>query len=220
MTSSTPSPTDQRPAAPNDDAGKSLVNIPNALCTIRLVGSLIMVALTWTDLSTGYFLALIIFLQSTDWVDGKLAIMLDQKTRFGAKLDSVADATFYGSVLLVTWWLKGDLLREEWPWIAAALGAYAINMAASFAKFHRFAAYHTRSAKTGWLLVSIAIIAIFTDWSHWPLRIAAAAVFITNLEETAITFVLLRPHVDIPSLYHAFKIRREQEKTNTAVPQE
>lgn len=212
----TASPADKLPQSEGSDQNKSLLNVPNTLCTIRLVGSLVMLALAWTDLSTGYFLAMIIFLQSTDWVDGKLAILLKQQTNFGAKLDSVADATFYGSTLLVTWWLKGDVLREEWPWIAAALGAYALNMAAAFAKFHRLPAYHTRMAKTGWLLISIAILAVYTDWSIWPLRIATAAVCITNLEEAVITFVLLRPHVDIPSLYHAFKIRREQQKTDAA----
>lgn len=175
-----------------------------------------MIALTWTDLSQKYFLVLIVFLQSTDWVDGKLAIMLDQRTRFGAKLDSVADATFYASVLLVTWWLKGDLLRTEGPLIVAALLAYAVNMAASLIKFRRFAAYHTRAAKTCWLLVSIAIIFIFADWSTWALRIASFGVILANLEETAITFVLKRPHVDVPSLYHALKLRREDDEATAA----
>ncbi len=207
-------PPAQEPAPRNDSSGRTSkppLNLPNTLCAIRFFGSLIMIGLTWTDMSQSGFLALIIFLLATDWVDGKLAIMLDQRTRLGAKLDSIADATFYGSVLLTTWWLKNDFLRAELPWIAAALLAYAVNMTASFVKFRRLAAYHTRSAKTGWLLVSIAIISILADWSPWALRIACLGVLLTNLEQTAITFVLRRPHVDVPSLYHATKIRREQD---------
>lgn len=196
-------------------AEKSLFNVPNTLCAIRFFGSLIMIALTWTDLSQTSFLVLIIFLQTTDWVDGKLAIMLDQRTRFGAKLDSVADATFYASVLLVTWWLKGDVLRAEGPLIVGALLAYAVNMGASFAKFRRFASYHTRAAKTCWLLVSIAIVFIFADWSPWALRIASIGVILANLEETAITFVLKRPHVDVSSLYHALKLSRVLDEATT-----
>lgn len=207
-------------AEPKDDAidrnNKSPLNIPNTLCAIRFFGSLIMLALTWTDLSQSGFLALIVFLLATDWIDGKLAILLHQRTRLGAKLDSIADATFYASVLLVTWYLKSDFLRAELPWIVAALLAYAVNIASSFAKFRRFAAYHTRAAKTGWLVVSIAIISIFADWSPWALRIASAGVMIINLEETAITFVLRRPHVDVPSLYHAIKLRREQDEATAA----
>ncbi len=210
---SPPSPsTDKARKAANDDSRNSLLNVPNLLSAIRFVGSIVLVGLTWADLSQEYLLALIVFLLLTDWVDGKLAIMLEQQTKFGAKLDSVADATFYGSVLVVMLWLKTDLIRQESPWIIAALSAYAVNMLAAIIKFRRFAAYHTRAAKTGWLLVSIAIISVFADWSPWPLRIACTGILLTNLEQTAITFVLLRPHVDIPSLYHAIKIRREQAK--------
>jgi len=208
------SSTDNTPKAANDPSPKALLNIPNTLSAIRFVGSIVLVALAWADLSQTYLLAWIVFLLFTDWIDGKLAIMLEQQTRFGAKLDSVADATFYGAVLLVVFWLKADFIRQELPWIFATLSAYGINMFAAVVKFHRFAAYHTRAAKTGWLLVSIAIISIFADWSPWPLRLAMAGVLLTNLEQTAITFVLRRPHVDVPSLYHALKIRRAQAETS------
>lgn len=214
-----PDPTiDKTRSAEDDPSRRSVFNVPNLFSAIRFVGSLVLIGLTWAKLGQTYLLAWIVFLLFTDWVDGKLAIMLKEQTKFGAKLDSVADATFYGSVLLVTFWLKGDFLRQESPWLFAALAAYAINMLVAFAKFHRFAAYHTRSAKTGWLLFSIAIIAIFTDWSRWPLRVAAVGVLLTNLEETAITFVLRKPHVDVPSLYHALRIRRERKKTADTLP--
>jgi cardiolipin synthase len=194
--------------AAETDAGKvSLANLPNFLSAVRLVGSPVMAALAVAGAERVVLIFAVILLL-TDWVDGKLAILWHQQTTFGARLDSLADATFYGSVLLAMWWLRSEVIGEEIYWILPPLIAYAVSALVGWLKFGRIPTYHTRAAKTSWLLVSIAVLAVFADWSPWPLRIAAVGVLLTNLEAIAITLVLPQSQVDLTSIYHAVLARR------------
>lgn len=191
-----------------EDRGKNLLNIPNALAMFRFVGSLIAFGVVYFEYTT-FYVWLLFFLMMTDWVDGKLAILLNQRTVFGARLDSVADATMYASVLFAAFWLKYDVLSAERLWIAAALGSYVLTNVAALIKYRRLPSYHTRGAKTSWLLMGLAILALFTDWSTWPIRLAMLAVTITNLEATLMTFLLPVWTADLPSILHAWRMRDE-----------
>jgi CDP-diacylglycerol--glycerol-3-phosphate 3-phosphatidyltransferase len=184
-----------------------LLTVPNILCFIRLFGSIFVVGLAWYDYPH-WCLGLIGVLLVTDWVDGKLAVLLRQQTTFGARLDTVADVTFYASVLAAVGILRWELVVDEMIWIAPAVGTYALSVVAALVKYHRFPSYHTRMAKISWGLITIAIIAVFTDWSVWPLRIAMAGVLLTNLEATVITMVSPVWRADVPSLYHALQADR------------
>jgi len=195
-------------APPGIESRARLLNVPNTLCAIRLIGSFVLVGLALADNGTVFF-PLLLFLLMTDWVDGKLAILLDQRTTFGARLDSVADACLYTALLFGAVWLKGDVLRAELPWLAVATVSYAITSGMGLVKFGRWPSYHTRAAKTSWLLVTIAAISLFAGWSLWPLRIAAAGVVLTNLEATVMTLVLPQWQADVPSLYHAWRQRHQ-----------
>ncbi|MCA9144746.1 MAG: CDP-alcohol phosphatidyltransferase family protein [Planctomycetaceae bacterium] len=198
-------PTDDQPAA---ESITSLINVPNSLCAIRFLGSFVLIGIAIAG-ATNIFVPLLAFLLMTDWVDGKLAILLQQQTRFGAKLDTVADVTLYVALLFGLIWLKHAELADQWLWMGVAAASYAASVIAAFIKFGSFPSYHTRAAKTCWFLVSVASIALFAGWSTWPIRVAAIAVTATNLEAIGITFVLNSPQVDLPSIYHAWKLLRD-----------
>ncbi|HEY8505333.1 MAG TPA: CDP-alcohol phosphatidyltransferase family protein [Gemmataceae bacterium] len=185
-----------------------LLTVPNVLCAIRLLASPLLLVLAWADMPRAC-LGLFVFLALTDWLDGKLAVLLQQQTAFGARLDSFADVTFYSCSVLAVLWLRWEMVGPEVVWIAAAAASYLVSVAAGLARFGRGPTYHTRMAKTSWLLAGIAVVSALAGWSVWPLRAAAAAVVLTNVEETAITFVLPRWRADVPSVYHALRIRRE-----------
>ncbi|MDA1051095.1 MAG: CDP-alcohol phosphatidyltransferase family protein [Planctomycetota bacterium] len=203
-----PPPDDEPPVkATSKEPVARLVNVPNALCAIRFVGSFVLIGLAIAQ-ATNAFVVLLGFLLMTDWVDGKLAILLKQQTKFGAKLDTVADVSLYTALLFGLFWLKGTEIASQWPWMGLAIVSYALSVSIALIKFGGFPSYHTRAAKTCWFLASVAAIALFAGWSTWPIRLAAIAVTATNLEAVAITFVLNAPHVDLPSIYHAWKLRQ------------
>lgn len=176
------------------------------LCGMRLVGAVILFGLGVAG-QIEIFVALMIFLFLTDWLDGKLAILWKQRTTFGARLDSIADFTFYSALLWGAIWLKWGVLRGEWPWLTVAAVSYAGSLVWGWFKFGRLPSYHTRAAKTCWLLIGIASILLFAGWPLWPLRIALAAVTVTNVEAIAITCVLPTWRANVTSLYHAWRDR-------------
>jgi CDP-diacylglycerol--glycerol-3-phosphate 3-phosphatidyltransferase len=184
----------------------SIVNVPNTLCAIRLLGSFVLVYLALMQREKP-FIWTFVFLVSTDWIDGKLAMLLNQRTKFGARLDSAADATLYTALLFGVCWLKWDFLLANFTWIVAGLLSYAITCVAGLVKFGRIPSYHSYAAKTSWHLVNIAALCLFAGWAEWPVYVAAVAVVLTNLEATGITFALPEWDVDVRSLVHA---RRRQ----------
>jgi CDP-diacylglycerol--glycerol-3-phosphate 3-phosphatidyltransferase len=179
-----------------------LLTVPNLLCVIRLAGSFILVPIALKG-QNAVFLWLFIFLAMTDWLDGKLAMMLDQRTVFGARLDSWADAALYTALLFGTVTMYGERLRSELVWIGIAIASYVLSVAAGFWKYKRWPSYHTRAAKTSWFLTAVAVVALFSDWALWPLRVAAVAVSITNFEALLITIVSPAWRADVTSVFHA-----------------
>lgn len=193
-----------------------LLTVPNALCSFRLVGSVVLLAVAWWGYNATAF-GLAIALLISDWLDGKLAILLEQRSAFGAKLDSVADLSMYSCVVAAIAVLYPDIVREHAAWIAVAGASYVLTVAISYFKFRRWPSYHARSAKVSWLAAAIAIVAVFADWSDWPVRVALVLVTLANLEGIVITALLPEPDVNVPTFVHALRTRRSQNEPSPQV---
>ena len=188
-------------------APSSIYNLPNFLSGVRFVGSFVLAGLALAG-GGPFLLPLAFVLIMTDWVDGKIAIAWKQRTVIGARLDSLADVTFYASVLFALWWLKSDLIWAEGLWLFPGIIAYGVSCLLGLMKFGHIPTYHTRGAKAGWLLGSLTILAVFGgDWG-WPIRLLGLWVLLVNIEAILITLVLPAPQVDLPTLYHAILARR------------
>jgi len=177
----------------------SILTVPNILCFIRLIGSFPLFFAAVND-KPNLFLWIFIFLAATDWIDGKLAILLDQRSVFGAKLDTFADVTLYTALFsgsLILHW--SALSREVW-WAVPAICSYVISVSYALMKFGSWPSYHTRLAKTSWLLVLIGAVCFLSEWSIWPLKFAMVAVTITNIEAAVLTFLLPEWRSDIASI--------------------
>lgn len=176
------------------------MNVPNALTALRLALSPGLVLLALGGRPT-WFLWLFLGLEFTDWLDGKLAVWLDQRSTFGARLDSVADLVMYAVLLLGLLLLEGDVLAREWPWLVPALGGYVVSWVASLLKFRSMPSYHTLTAKGSYFLVIGATVSLLALDLAWPVRVAAAGVAVANLEAVLLTLVLDAPRSDVPSIF-------------------
>jgi phosphatidylglycerophosphate synthase len=183
-----------------------LLTVPNFICMVRLAGSFVLIAIAFMDQSE-VFLWLFLFFAITDWVDGKLAILLNQRSVFGASLDSWADAALYTALIFGAVTMHGATLRSELAWVIAALATCLISIAAALWKYRRWPSYHTRAAKISWLLIMVGAVCIFLNWPPWPLRIALVAITITGVEALLITIVSPTWRVDVTSIYHAWRDR-------------
>lgn len=199
-----------KPKAVGDNVRRqqSICNVPNALCAVRLIAAGLMIYAAVAH-SQSAFLWLTVVALLTDWLDGKLAVLLEQRTVFGARLDSVADAAMYGALFFGVFWLKPDFIRDQWVWIVVAGCSYALTIAAGLCRFGKLPSYHTRAAKTGWLLISVAAITIFADGPAWPFRLAMLGVTLTNIEAALISCVLPEARTDVPTILHAWRIRQK-----------
>ena len=191
-------------------AGKRIITLPNVICFLRLAVSPALIVLAVTGYSRA-FLILYAALALSDWIDGKLAIWLNQRSSFGARLDTVADVTLYTCLLLGSLVLAGEVISQESLWIGIAVGSYAITVVAGWWKFRRLPSFHTRGAKTAWLLILISAWCVFAYQITWTLRIALLTVALVNIETLLITRILPEWRTDVPSIWHALRIRQQHD---------
>ncbi len=175
------------------------MNLPNAITSVRLAIAPALAVLALAGRSD-LFLYLFLALEATDWLDGKLAVLLDQRSELGARLDSIADMVMYGLLLGGLAVLEWEVLLGEWPWIALVPATYAASWLLSLTKFGQMPSYHTLTAKASYFLVIGATVGLLALDLVWPVRVAAAAAALTNLEAVSITLVLESPRSDVASV--------------------
>lgn len=104
---------------PSERVSDQVVNVPNALSALRLVGVPVFL---WAIVSHHDALALVLLMASgiTDWLDGKIARHYGLVSRLGQLLDPVADRLYIASTLIglawrdiVPWWLVAVLFARE-----------------------------------------------------------------------------------------------------------
>lgn len=183
--------------------------VPNVLGVIRVAGSFVLLGLAATD-RPHWFVGLFVFLLLTDWVDGKIAVHFHQRTVLGARLDSFADAVLYACLVIGTAWLDPGILADHAVLLGVMVGTYVASGIIALVRFGRLPAYHTRAAKTCWLLVAIGAVILLSGGPSWPTTVAISAVVLTNLEAIAIGLTLPRWRSDVVSLYHVLRDRRRE----------
>lgn len=201
-------PSEAANPAASDPFKDRYLTIPNVICVARIFGSLGLIGLAVTGHSTA-FVTGFIALSLSDWIDGKLARWLNQRSDFGARLDSASDAILYGCLLIGSLILKRDVLQHEVIWLTSALGSYALTSGFGLWKYGKIPSYHTYGAKTTQWLVLGGAVAMLLDWSIWPLRIACVGGTLTNLEATAITYTLPKWRADVLTLLHVLPKRSD-----------
>ena len=179
-----------------------ILTIPNVICFARLIGALSLIYFAIAN-KTLIFTVVFVSLSLSDWIDGRLARWLHQRSEFGARLDSFADSVLYGSLLFGMIWLRWEVLQHETLWWIMGLCSYALTTGAGLWKYGRIPSYHTYGAKITQWLVLFGAVCLLLDFSTWPFRIAMLAGTLTNLEAAAITRILPEWRADVLSVAHA-----------------
>jgi len=197
-------------AEPRDPKYKDAIfTVPNLICFGRVLGSIVLIAIAYAGWPY-WFVGLYAVLSLSDWVDGKLARWLKQRSDFGARLDSFADSVLYAALLVGVVILRWDVVQHEVTWLLVAVASYALTTGVGLWKFGRMPSYHTFGAKKSqWIALFAGITLVLTGWV-WPLRLCAVAVTLTNLEATAITMVLKTWEADILTIFYVWPKRKIQ----------
>jgi phosphatidylglycerophosphate synthase len=181
--------------------------VPNLICVLRMVG---VGPLLWAAYEghRDIFLWIMIILLLSDWLDGKMAMVLDQRTVIGARLDSGADALMYAATGLSFWWLEEQAIRDHAIWILVVVLTWGISVGLALYRFRNLPSYHMWSAKASWFVVACAVVVLLLAGSTILMPWAFALVVFANLHATAITLMLPRWEADIWSLRQAWRKRQ------------
>jgi len=176
------------------------------ISTLRFVG---LPALLWAASHghRGIFLLVVALLLFSDWLDGILATALHQRTSFGARLDSIADALLYASIALSFWWMENELIRGHMAWMWGVFSSWVLSMGIALARFGKVPSYHLWSAKIAWI-VTAGTVFLLLDGITLFLPVALGLVIVANLHATAVTLALPRWEADVWSLRRAWRMRR------------
>jgi cardiolipin synthase (CMP-forming) len=103
--------------------GDRIVTWPNALSAARLIGVPVFLWLVIgprTPETDGIAVGILAAAGLSDWLDGKLARMLNQTSRLGQLLDPAADRLYIAATIIglavrgiIPWWLFGVLAARE-----------------------------------------------------------------------------------------------------------
>jgi CDP-diacylglycerol--glycerol-3-phosphate 3-phosphatidyltransferase len=144
----------------------------------------------------------------SDVFDGIIARRLNIATPGLRRLDSLADSVFYLAAAFAAWLLYPAVIRDN---LAALLilGVLEVSRYAfDFAKFGREASYHMWSSKAWGVALFGAFFALLAMGFTGPaLAVAIYVGIIADVEGLAISLALPQWKSDVPSLFHALKVR-------------
>ena len=182
--------------------------LPNLLTALRLMLAPVMVVVAHTTGHAGLVLGLMAFCFFTDLVDGALARRLRSTSPFSARLDSIADFTFYLAIPLAGWGAWPSLVAREAPWFAAGIASVVLPAGVGFAKFRRASGYHVWLAKLAAGTLAVGVLLLFGCGFAPIFRAAVIIATLAAVEEIAITLVLDRPREDVRGLWQVLAERR------------
>ena len=182
--------------------------VPNLLSASRLAMAPVLLFLA----ASGHreaFLWLLGAAFLTDAVDGAIARMTDQVTRFGAMLDSWADVSIYATIALSMALLWPELLRTEGLAIAAVVASFAVPALVGLLRFGRFTSYHTVLVKVAVAVTAAGLFLMLLGLSPWPFRVGAMLSLLAGIEEIAISLVSRELRLNVRGLREVLRDQRQ-----------
>lgn len=144
----------------------------------------------------------------TDIFDGIIARKVGVSSEKLRRLDSQTDLVFWLSIGFATYFLNPEIIQEHWKSISLIFGMEALCYIISLWKFGKETCTHAWISKLWGLSLLIAFTSIigFSEAS-WAFYLCMILGFISHLDVILIVLILPKWQFDVPSSYHAWKIR-------------
>lgn len=183
--------------------------LPNVLSGTRIG---LMPALLTTAIagSRPWFVGLLVLALVTDALDGFLARRLHAFTDLGRKLDSAADylTMICGLAGIALLW-PGEV-RRELPWITTGLAAFFAVIVYGFVRLGRAPCYHTWTSKVLVVLTAASLIPLLAGRTAVPFHVAIVLQVFVGVEEMAIALLVPWHPGEMPTIWHALRLRRSR----------
>lgn len=186
-------------------------NLPNYLSAARLV---LMPAALVAAIggSRRWFVALLVTSLVTDALDGFVARRLKAESDFGRKLDSAADYLLLLTGVAGIALLWPVLMHRELPWVIAGLASFFAVVFYGFVRLGRAPCYHTWAAKVLAVLLACSLVPLLAEWTPLPFRVVMVLQVLGSMEELVIAALVPWHEGEVPTVWHALRLRRERKK--------
>ena len=185
--------------------------IPYLLILLRFLSAI-------TILYLGYFigeksktliLILMYFGLLTDIFDGIIARKVGVSSEKLRRLDSQTDLVFWLSIGFSTYWLNPEIIKDHWKSISLIFGMEALCYIISFWKFGKETCTHAWLSKFWGLSLLLAFtFLIGFSTANWAFYLCLILGLISHVDVILIILILPKWQFDVPSSYHAWKIRQ------------
>lgn len=186
-------------------------NIPIGLIYSRLLIGFIIVLLSILEVNhySVFAITLLSIGLLTDLFDGIIARKLNISSEKLRRLDSSIDQVFFISVAIATYIQCPDFFKTNFIKLAFLIGSEILIYLVSYLKFKKEIATHSIGAKIWTLFLFATLIEImFACDSVVLFEICLWVGLATRLEILVIVLTLKKWANDVPTLYHAIKLRK------------
>lgn len=189
------------------------LKIPAALIIMRLFLGLVIVVLSLTSIP--HYKTIAVTLLSigllSDVFDGIVARRLQISTQRLRRLDSTVDQVFFIAVAAATFIRCPWFFREHALMLSVLVGVEVLSYLISFLRFRKEIATHSIGAKIWTLFLFATLVQVIVQCASTLIfQICFWLGLATRFEIIAIIFTLKDWTNDVPSLFHAVKLRKGQ----------
>lgn len=190
-------------------------NIPYLLILSRFITAFVILYLGYYvgESASKYILALMYFGIVTDIFDGIIARKAGVSSEKLRRLDSQTDLIFWLSLGFTSYFLNPGLIKEEWHCILLIFIMEALCYIVSIWKFGKETCTHAFLSKM-WglsLLLAFTYLIGFQE-AGWVFNLAIIFGLISHVDVIFIVLFLPQWQYDVPSCYHALKIRKGKQR--------
>ncbi len=186
------------------------LTLPNVISLGRIALAPISLWWAWTG-AVGLYRAAFSIAIASDLLDGAIARLFKNQTEWGARLDTLGDTLTYLVLFFAVCWLWPELVMHFLPLIVASLILYTAMFAHGFLKFGRLSCYHSWGGKISAAAAAVGMLIWMYGGPEWPFGIALVIALIAALEEILITAFLPHWKANVPTCWHAWKLRKQTE---------
>jgi phosphatidylglycerophosphate synthase len=145
----------------------------------------------------------------SDILDGVVARRLNIATPNLRRLDSVADSLFYVAAAFAAWLLYPRVVADHFAALLLLAALELARYAFDWLKFGREASYHMWSSKVWGVTLFAAFFALLAmGFTGQAVALPIYVGIICDLEGLAISIALEDWRSDVPSIFHALRLRQ------------
>ncbi|MDR6923272.1 MULTISPECIES: CDP-alcohol phosphatidyltransferase family protein [Chryseobacterium] len=192
--------------------------IPYILIAIRLLLAPVILFLAYSAGEKARFIILIMMYAGllTDIFDGIIARKAGVSSEKLRRMDSQTDLIFWLSLGFAAYFLNPGLIKDEWQGILLIFVMEALCYIVSIWKFGKETCTHAFLSKM-WgvsLLIAFTYLIGFQQ-TGWAFYLTVGLGFISHIDVILIVVLLPKWQYDVPSSYHAWRIRNGKQRKKT-----